>query len=80
MKKYSILFVLAYVAAAFVWLLIPEAVSAKEKKIGIKLYSVMDAMQKDPEASLTRLTGMGYNVLELVQWGGDTKVFGMPAD
>lgn len=80
MKKYSILFVLAYIAATFVLLLNPEAASAKEKKIGIQLYSVMDAMQKDPKASLTRLTDMGYNVLELVQWGGDPKVFGMPAD
>ena len=80
MKKYSIFFVLAYIAATFVLLLNPEAVSAKEKKIGIQLYSVMDAMQKDPKASLTRLTDMGYNVLELVQWGGDPKVFGMPAD
>ena len=54
MKKYSILFVLAYVAAAFVWLLNPEAVSAKEKKIGIQLYSVMDAMQKDPDSGRSR--------------------------
>lgn len=52
----------------------------KEKTIGIQLYSVMDAMQANPQASVERLTGMGYNAFELVQWGGDPKVFGMPAE
>lgn len=51
------------------------------KKIGIQLYSVMDAMRENPQGSLEKLADMGYNVLELVQWGGDTTVFGMqPAD
>lgn len=50
------------------------------KQIGIQLYSVMDAMNQDPQGSLQKLADMGYNVLELVQWGGDPKVFGMPAE
>lgn len=59
----------------------PETVSAKKnKKIGIQLYSVMDAMNKNPQASIERLAGLGYNVVELVQWGGEPKVFGLPAD
>ena len=41
------------------------------KQIGIQLYSVMDAMNQDPQGSLQKLADMGYNVLELVQWGGD---------
>ena len=40
----------------------------------------MDAMNKNPQKSIERLAAMGYNSAELVQWGGDTKVFGMPAD
>jgi sugar phosphate isomerase/epimerase len=59
----------------------PESVPAKtNKKIGIQLYSVMAAVRKDPQASVERLTGMGYNVFELVQWGGDPNVFGLPAN
>ena len=59
----------------------PEQAAAKKKKIGIQLYSVMGAVQKDPAGSIKRLADMGYNVAELVQWGGDTKVFGLaPAE
>ncbi len=52
----------------------------QEKKIGIQLYTVMKAMQADPYGSVEKLAGMGYNSFELVQWGGDPKVFGLPAD
>ena len=73
---------------AFVWAIIaialfatPDTASAKKgKKVGIQLYSVMDAMNKNPQASIERLAGLGYNVVELVQWGGEPKVFGLPAD
>jgi Sugar phosphate isomerases/epimerases len=58
-----------------------ETVSAKKnKEIGIQLYSVMDAVRKNPQASIERLAGMGYNAFELVQWGGDPKIFGLPAE
>lgn len=58
----------------------PQTVSAKKNKdIGIQLYSVMDAVNKNPQAAVERLAGMGYNVFELVQWGGEPKVFGLPA-
>ncbi len=50
-----------------------------DKNIGIQLYSVMDAMNKDPKTSVELLTDMGYNSFELVQWGGNPKVFGMDA-
>ncbi len=52
----------------------------QEKKIGIQLYTVMGAMQQDPYGSIEKLAGMGYNCFELVQWGGDTNVFGLPAE
>lgn len=80
MKKYHKLLSLVYVLLAFVWLVKPETAFAKNKKIGIQLYSVMDAMNKDPKGSIKRLADMGYNVFELVQWGGNPNVFGLPAD
>lgn len=67
----------AVIATAFI---MPQNVQAQnDKKIGIQLYSVMGAMQKDPVTSIERLAGMGYRACELVQWGGDPKVFGMAA-
>ena len=74
------LITLACVIAAIALVAVPQNVSAKKKKIGIQLYSVMDAMNKNPQKSIERLAAMGYNSAELVQWGGDPKVFGMPAD
>ncbi len=62
-------------------MMMPTAATAKKnKKIGIQLYSVMGAMNKDPRGSLERLAKQGYNACELVQWGGDPKVFGLPAE
>lgn len=54
--------------------------ASAQKKIGIQLYSVMQAMSTNPQASVERLAGMGYNVFELVQWGGNPQVFGLPAE
>lgn len=78
-RKPWAVFVCAAVALAM--LATPETVSAKKnKRIGIQLYSVMDAMNKNPKASVERLAGLGYNAFELVQWGGAPTVFGLPAD
>mgnify|MGYP002521211006 FL=1 len=73
--------VTAYVLAAITVMAfsMPQGVAAK-KKIGFQLYTVMGAMNKNPKASIERLAKMGYNEVELVQWGGDPKVFGLPAD
>lgn len=71
--------VLFCATAAIAMFAVPETVSAKKKTIGIQLYSVMNAVRENPKASIDRLAGMGYNAFELVQWGGDTKVFGLPA-
>ncbi len=71
----------AFAFAAAAVLTINSCGQAQEKKtIGIQLYSVMDAVKADPQSSIERLTGMGYNAFELVQWGGDPKVFGLPAE
>ena len=42
------LITLACVIAAIALVAVPQNVSAKKKKIGIQLYSVMDAMNKNP--------------------------------
>ncbi len=50
------------------------------KTIGIQLYSVMNQMKQDARATLDSLASYGYNAYELVQWGGDPNVFGLPAE
>ena len=50
------------------------------KTIGIQLYSVMNQMKQDARATLDSLSNYGYNAYELVQWGGDPNVFGLPAE
>lgn len=47
------------------------------KKVGIQLYSVLSSVEAAPEATIERLSKLGYNQVELVQWGGNPQVFGM---
>ena len=49
------------------------------KNIGIQLYTVMNSMKNDARGTLEALASYGYNSYELVQWGGDPNVFGLPA-
>lgn len=79
MKKFHAINLLAILAIALFYVASPLEASAKKKDIGIQLYSVMGAMKDDPKGSIERLAKMGYNGFELVQWGGDPKVFGMEA-
>ncbi len=50
-----------------------------QKNIGIQLYTVMNSMRNDARGTLEALASYGYNAYELVQWGGDPNVFGVPA-
>lgn len=50
-----------------------------QKNIGIQLYTVMNSMRNDARGTLEALASYGYNSYELVQWGGDPNVFGVPA-
>ena len=50
-----------------------------KKNIGIQLYTVRNAMKVDARSTLEALESYGYNSYELVQWGGDPNVFGLPA-
>lgn len=79
-KSHQSLVMLVCVAVAVMLFVSPETAWAKKnKKIGIQLYSVMDAVKENPQKSVERLADIGYNTFELVQWGGDTKVFGLSA-
>ncbi|MDO5497661.1 MAG: sugar phosphate isomerase/epimerase [Alistipes sp.] len=77
MKK---LFVFALLACVFYGCCeAPATKSGEPKKVGIQLYSVLSSVVDNPEATIERLSKLGYNQVELVQWGGDPKVFGMSA-
>ncbi len=49
----------------------------KHKYIGLQLYTVRDAMQKDPLGTLARLAKLGYNSVEGATYTGDQKFYGM---
>lgn len=77
MKK---LFVFALLACVFYGCCATPATKSEEpKKVGIQLYSVLGSVIENPEATIERLSKLGYNQVELVQWGGDPKVFDMSA-
>lgn len=76
MKKIVYAAIAAIVLLSFVF---PMNVSARKKEIGFQIYSVMGAAKENPEATIKQLSKMGYTYLELVQWGGDPKVLGVPA-
>lgn len=76
MKKFIIGAVAAMTLLTFSF---STKVSAQKKEIGFQIYSVMNAARQNPEATLEKLADMGYTYLELVQWGGDPNVLGVPA-
>ena len=50
---------------------------AKKKYIGLQLYTVRDAMQKDPAGTLERVAKIGYNSVEGATYTGSEKFYGM---
>ena len=44
------------------------AAGPKDKRIGLQIYSLRDAMRDDPEATLTQIAGMGYTELETADY------------
>lgn len=75
-KLKSLLFALGAAALVFT---ASGCEKKNQKTIGIQLYTVMHSMQNDARGTLEALASYGYNAYELVQWGGDPKVFGLPA-
>ena len=51
--------------------------SPRKKLIGLQLYTVRDAMEKDPSATLARVAQIGYNSVEGASYTGSQKFYGM---
>ena len=58
-------------------LMIPSKLQFKSSTIGLQLYTVRDAMGKDPKATLARVAEIGYNSLEGATYTGTEKFYGM---
>ena len=55
----------------------PSAFKPKNQLIGLQLYTVRDAMAKDPKGTLRRVAKIGYNSVEGATYTGDEKFYGM---
>jgi sugar phosphate isomerase/epimerase len=67
------------VSASF--LLAPPDFTRKPAVIGLQLYTVRDAMQKDPADTLSKVAKIGYNSVEGATYTGTEKFYGMsPAE
>ena len=55
----------------------PSAFKPKKQLIGLQLYTVRDAMAKDPKGTLARVAKIGYNSVEGATYTGDEKFYGM---
>ncbi|HEK22250.1 MULTISPECIES: TIM barrel protein [unclassified Mucilaginibacter] len=63
-------------------LMAPELFAAKKNRyIGLQLYTVRDAMAKDPVAALAKVAKVGFNSVEGATYTGTEKFYGMePAE
>src|ERR1700743_1410577 len=53
--------------------------SAKKRQIGTQLYTVRDAMAKDPLGTLAQVAKIGFNTVEGATYTGTELFYGMPA-
>jgi sugar phosphate isomerase/epimerase len=60
-------------------LLVPSLLKYKQQYIGLQLYTVRDAMQKDPADTLAKVAKIGYNSVEGATYTGSQKFYGMEA-
>ncbi|RYE24497.1 MAG: sugar phosphate isomerase/epimerase [Sphingobacteriaceae bacterium] len=65
-----------YSASLFV---APALLNYNHKYIGLQLYTVRDAMQSDPAATLAKVSKLGYNSVEGATYTGTQKFYGMEA-
>ncbi len=49
----------------------------KNSLIGLQLYTVRDAMEKDPRGTLAKVAAIGYTSVELATYTGSEKFYGM---
>lgn len=63
-------------------LMAPELFAAHKKRyVGVQLYTVRDAMAKDPVATLAKVAKVGFNSVEGATYTGTQKFYGMdPAE
>ncbi|AMR30856.1 xylose isomerase [Mucilaginibacter sp. PAMC 26640] len=62
-------------------LMAPDVLFARNKKyIGVQLYTVRDAMAKDPVGTLAKVKAVGFNTLEGATYTGTQKFYGMEPD
>ena len=59
------------------FLMAPTELNKKKSLIGLQLYTVRDAMQKDPADTLAKVAKIGYNSLEGATYTGSQKFYGM---
>jgi sugar phosphate isomerase/epimerase len=57
----------------------PNLFAYDKKYIGLQLYTVRDAMEKDPAAALAKVAQIGYNTVEGATYTGTEKFYGMDA-
>jgi sugar phosphate isomerase/epimerase len=57
----------------------PQLFAADKKYIGVQLYTVRNAMQKDPAATLAKVAGIGFNSVEGATYSGSEKFYGLDA-
>jgi sugar phosphate isomerase/epimerase len=55
----------------------PRLFAYDKKYIGLQLYTVRDAMSKDPVATLAKVAKVGYTSVEGATYTGDEKFYGM---
>ncbi|GAB3242306.1 sugar phosphate isomerase/epimerase [Hymenobacter seoulensis] len=58
-------------------LLHPDLLAASPRYIGLQLYTVREAMAKDPAGTLAKVARLGYNSLEGATYTGTQKFYGM---
>ena len=62
-------------------LVAPKLFAYDKEYIGLQLYTVRDAMAKDPVSTLAKVAKVGYNSVEGATYTGDEKFYGMsPSD
>lgn len=60
-------------------LIAPSLINFKENYIGLQLYTVRDAMQKDPAGTLAKVASIGFNSVENATYTGTQNFYGMDA-
>ncbi|RYE37290.1 MAG: sugar phosphate isomerase/epimerase [Sphingobacteriaceae bacterium] len=60
-------------------LVAPSLLNYDHKYIGLQLYTVREAMEKDPAATLAKVSKLGFNSVEGATYTGTQKFYGMEA-